>query len=98
MCSSDLKRFIAELTFSTRIKYGDEDVAPGALEASILIQEEPLNFVADGAHRTSILAVTKDGQTWNPDFVEPQLSYAQYQTTTLDDALARGVVLVERWL
>ena len=52
----------------------------------------------DGAHRTAILAVTKDGQTWNPVFVEPQLSYAQFQTTTLDDAIARGVLLVERWL
>ena len=98
ICDEITKRFIAELTLSTRIKYGDEDVAPGALEASILIQEEPLNFVSCGAHRTAILAITKDGQTWNPAFVEPQLFYAQFQTTTLDDALARGVLLVERWL
>ena len=98
ICDEITKRFIAELTLSTRIKYGDEDVAPGALEASIMIYDEPVNLVSDGAHRTSILAVTNDGQTWNPVFVEPQLSYAQFQTTTLDDAIARGVLLVERWL
>jgi len=98
ICDEITKRFIAELTLSTRIKYADEDVAPGAQEVSVIIYNEPLNFVSDGAHRTAILAVTKDGQTWNPVFVEPQISYAQYQTTTLDDALARGVLLVERWL
>jgi len=85
---------------SSRQTYGDENVGPGMLEASILIPAGySLNHVPGfGAHRTAIVAVTSDGTNWHPFFVEPQLGYALYKTTPLTDAAAAGIALVECWV
>ena len=86
ICDEITARFKAECAMSTRQLYGDEDVGPGVLEATV------------GAHRTAILAVTEDGANWQPLFVEPQLSYAYFKTTALPVALDSRVHLVECWV
>jgi len=100
ICDEITARFKSECAMSSRQTYGDENVGPGMLEASILIpQGYELNHVPGfGAHRTAIVAVTSDGVNWHPVFVEPQLSYAQFKTTPLPDAAAAGVALVECWV
>jgi hypothetical protein len=98
ICDEITKRFISELTLSTRIRYIDEDVAPGVLDATVRITGEPLNRVSDGWHRCAIVATTKDGVKWTPVFVEPQLDYANYQTTDLLDAAGAGVQLHEHFI
>lgn len=98
ICDEINKRLIAELTLSCRVRHGDENVAPGAVESTVLIGRTPLNLVSDGCHRNAILALSKNGGPWRPKFVEAQLSYAQYQTTSLVDALERDVSLRECWL
>ena len=98
-CDEITKRFVAELTLSCRIANGDDDVAPGVLEATVSIpQGYTLNRVRDGWHRAALLCVTDNQKDFRLVFVEPQLGYAQFQTTYLDDAIARGVVLRECWL
>ena len=100
ICDEITARFKSECAMSSRQTYGDENVGPGMLEASILIpQGYELNHVPGfGAHRTAIVAVTSDGTNWHPVFVEPQLGYAQYKTTPLPDAAVAGVALVECWV
>lgn len=100
LCDEVTKRFAAELCLSTRQRYGDEDVGPGVREVSVLIPDQyALNMVPGlGWHRTAIVAITTDGVAWRPLFVEPQLNYAQYQTTTLDDAAVAGVIGHECWI
>lgn len=100
ICDEITGRFKSELTMSSRQTHGDEDVGPGMVEASLLIPDKySLNHVPGfGGHRTAIVAVTRDGLSWRPVFVEPQLRYANYKTTALPDALAAGVMLVECWV
>lgn len=99
ICDEITKRFMAELTLSCRIANGDEDVAPGALEATVRIPPgQSLNMVSDGWHRAALLAVTQNQKDFRLVFVEPQLVYAQYETEPLDVAIARGVELRECWL
>ena len=100
ICDEITARFKSECAMSSRQTYGDENVGPGMLEASLFIpQGYSLNHVPGfGAHRTAIVAVTSDGVNWHPVFVEPQLPYAQYKTTPLPDAAAAGVALVECWV
>jgi hypothetical protein len=98
ICDEITKRFVAELTLSTRIRYVDEDVAPGILDATVRITGEPLNRVSDGWHRCAIAALTTNGVDWFPAFVEPQLAYDQYKTTDLLDAAGLGVQLHEHFV
>ena len=100
ICDEITARFKAECAMSTRQLYGDEDVGPGVLEATVMIPAGyELNRVPGfGAHRTAILAVTQDGANWQPIFVEPQLSYAHFKTTALPVALDSRVHLVECWV
>ena len=97
ICDEINKRLIAELILSCRIANADANIAPGALEASVLIVGG-LNRVASGAHRCAIAAVTKNGTEWRPVFIESQLSYADYETTDMLDAAGRGTVLCEHWM
>ena len=100
ICDEITARFKSECAMSSRQTYGDENVGPGMLEASLFIpQGYELNHVPGfGAHRTAIVAVTSDGTNWHPVFVEPQVGYAQFKTTPLPDAAAAGVALVECWV
>ena len=101
ICDEINKDFIVQLTKSTRQKYGNEDVAPGVLETSVIIPADyALNHVPGyGAHRTAIFAIkTKDSVGWQPKFGESQLTYAQFQLTNLDDAVVAGVDARECWL
>jgi hypothetical protein len=100
ICDEITARFKSECAMSSRQTYGDSDVGPGMLEASLFIPHGySLNHVPGfGAHRTAIVAVTSDGANWHPVFVEPQLGYAQFKTTSLPDAAAAGVSLVECWV
>ena len=100
ICDEITARFKAECALSTRQLYGDDDVGPGILEASVLIPADyELNRVPGyGAHRTAIMAVTDDGQTWQPLFIEPQLSYAFFKTTPLPVAADSRLHLVECWV
>lgn len=101
ICDEINKDFIVQLTKSTRQKYGDEDVAPGVLESSVMIPDGyALNLVPGyGAHRTAIIALkTDDSAGWQPFFVEAQLNYAQYEITPLADAVVAGVDVRECWL
>ena len=100
ICDEITARFKSECAMSSRQTYGDDNVGPGMLEASILIPVGySLNHVPGfGAHRTAIVALTSDGTNWHPVFVEPQLGYAQFKTTPLTDAALAGVVVVECWV
>jgi hypothetical protein len=100
LCDEVTKRLLAEACLSSRQTYGDEDVGPGMREVSVLIPDGySLNMVPGyGWHRTVIVAVTKNGTDWRPLFIEPQLEYANYQTTTLDDAASAGVTARECWV
>ena len=98
ICDEINKRMLAELTLCTRTAHDDADVAPGAVEATVLIGTEPLNLVPTGWHRCAIVGLPKDHVSWRPVFVESQLDYANYQTTDLLDAAGRGVVLRESFL
>lgn len=99
ICEAINKRLVAELMLSVQQAYDDEDVSLGALEASVQIPPGyRLNLVADGWHRTLIVAVTKDQKTWRPVFVESQLYFKDYETTDVDIAVAAGVRAVECWM
>lgn len=97
ICDEINTRFVAECALSTRQTYGDEDVGPGVLAASLIIPHGyNLNAVPGfGGHRTAIMAMTSDGKTWAPHFIEPQLKHGHFQTTRLPDACLAGVGLVE---
>ena len=101
ICDEIVSRFVAELSLSTRQRYGDEDVGPGVRAVTVLIPAGySLNMVPGyGAHRTTIMALkTDDTAGWQPYFVEPQLTYAQYQITPLADAVLAGVDARESWI
>jgi len=99
ICEAINKRLVAELLLAVIQTYDDEDVSLGAVEASVQIPPgQPLNLVSDGWHRTLIIGVTKDQVNWRPVFVESQLFYADYQTTDMGDAVARGTRVVECFL
>jgi len=100
ICDEITARFKAECAMSTRQLYNDEDVGPGILEATVMIpQGVEINRVRGfGAHRTAILATTRDGANWQPLFAEPQLSYAYFKTTPLPAAFDSGINLVECWM
>ena len=99
ICDELTKRLIAELTLCTRVAHNDEDVGPGAVEATVDIAPGAmLNRVPSGLHRCAIVALTKDHVVWRPVFIEPQLDYANFETTDLLDAAGHGHQLVEHWV
>lgn len=100
ICDEITKRFISELIVASRQLHGDEDIGIAAVESSVMIPEGySLNYVPGlGGHRTIVCALTDDGQTFSVEFLEPQLTYALYQTTKVRDAIVDGVEYVERWV
>ncbi len=98
-CEAINKRLTAELLLAVAQSY-DDDVSLGGVEASVFIPAGyTLNHVADGVHRAFIIAVTRDsGATWELVLIESQLYYENYKVTTVADAIAGGVVIVECWL
>jgi len=98
-CEAINKRLTAELLLAVAQTY-DDDVSLGGVEASVFIPAGyTLNYVTDGAHRTFIIAVTHDGgKTWELVLIESQLYYENYKITSLADAVAGGVTVVECWL
>jgi len=99
-CDEITKMFVAHLILATRQLHGDEDVGVAALESSILIPDGfSLNMVHGfGGHRTIVVGLTDDGENYEVEFAEPQLTYAQYKTTPVENAVAAGVVYAERWV
>lgn len=99
-CDEITKMFVAHLILATRQLHGDEDVGVAALESTIILPSDfSLNFVpGPGGHRTIVVALTDDGETYEVEFAEPQLTYAQYKTTPVEDAIASGVSYIERWV
>lgn len=99
ICEAINKRLVSELLLAVIQAYNDDDVSLGGAETSVQIPPGyMLNRVADGWHRTLILALTRNQKTWRPVFVESQLYYADYQTTDVGDAVAAGTRLVECWM
>lgn len=92
--------FKAQLALAVREAHADDSTGLAQLDANIYLpQDTELNLVAGpSGHRTSILALTRDGVTWRPAFVESQLTYAQHQTTDLDAGLRAGVLVRGLWL
>ncbi|NBR87736.1 MAG: hypothetical protein EBS84_20165 [Proteobacteria bacterium] len=100
ICDEITKRFVSELIIASRQLHGDEDVGVAALESSVMIlQDRSLNYVPGlGGHRTCVLGLTDNGETFEVEFVEPQLTYAMFQTTKIRDAIVDSVEFVERWV
>lgn len=106
ICDEITARFKAELVLSTRRAHPKEDVGSSLREASVMISTDASLNRVDGFcfHRTTILGVTgnpirlETQSDWQIVFAEPQLTYALFQTTPIDDAPAAGVALLEHWL
>jgi len=101
ICDEITKEFATKLIQATRRARKDQDVGAGVKETSIII---PADYVLNripgyGPHRNALVWVTKDGgKTHKRLFVEPQLSYANYEDKELEIALRDGVVLCDAWL
>jgi hypothetical protein len=98
-CDEITKRFVSYLIESVRELYDQEDVGTGAFETSVELfgpdfTGVTLNKVSGpGGHRTVIVAGKISETAWQPIFVEPQLTYSQYEETTVCDAIDRGIVI-----
>jgi hypothetical protein len=98
-CDEITKRFISCLIICARQLHGDEDVGVAALETSIDLGNAQLNYVpGPGRHRTVTIALTDDESEYIIEAAEPQLTYANYQTTPVENAVALGVRYLECWV
>lgn len=95
-CDEIAKRCVSYLIEASRKLHGDSAVGAGVFEANVLLLEKGLNGVmGPGGHRTVIVAVTENDETWYPLFVEQQLTRANYVDKTVKDACVDCVLLMD---
>lgn len=99
-CDEIAGRCKSLLIEASRKEMDDADAAGAAAEINILIPANySLNHIqGPGGHRTLLLGVTEDNETWYPIFFEQQLTHENYKDTTLNDAVDHGVGLFDIWL
>lgn len=93
-------KFIGALQDSARLSHLDTSVGAAAFHADLILKPGySLNGVmptkAWSGHRTAIVRLTEDGATFEDYYVEPQLTYAQFNRTKVSDATAAGIRLVQ---
>ena len=100
ICDEVAGRCKSLLVEASRKEMNNEGAVGAVAEVNLVI---PAGYVLNrvpgpGAHRPLILGVTEDNVKWYPLCFEQQLTYASYQDTTLDAAVAAGVVLYDLWM
>lgn len=100
ICDEIAGRCKTLLIEASRKEMGDDPTAGAVAEINLMIPAGySLNHVPGyGGHRTLLLGVTTDNKDWFPLFFEQQLTYENYQDTSLDDAVSNNVVLYDFWL